>query len=640
MDLGAAVTGIVQRPLPPAGRPQAIPTNQNNRSRDQTITYASPKIPLQSNARSPIHSLGEITWVEGDIQRLDEAMLRSLQAFCAKYKTQNLPCARSLWNGGDQSLELARAGNRRRWVAQPTGEELRMGRFKYGRRQQIIVAQAPETSNWENGTMVIIVFGGRHPTWQIWRYQQSLDQIPEDDRTVTCELLPSTTQSSQRIGLAARAILNAPNDSDDKSQPEHAVVQTPQPAVHPPPAMNTQQNAAGLLKITYKQGDIKRLPREVESLLREFFEDNSDCKLPCVSTDWPFGTSLYQFSNGDTRRWETIAGEERLQIGYFSYGIKQKILVVRGSTTSNWQNGAARVIVLAAGSNQYKIWTGERVCTDIPQEHTLVRWVKLDDPKSEGEEAPTELTANRRRQPRGGIFRSVEGEQPQFPTKATQSVTETSNTTGKRRREPSDIQANDSELARADDRAKRRNYGQVAPENSSSTDVIEVSNAARDDIRQEPLVKEGTALARTSGTPALTPDIQLRDGRQSSTIPIRPSPAPQALSRPAVVPQVRVTVEKPIPEPGFDLSTVTIFFFDSSSDEPVFDSTFAEAFDIKTFFIRAKVAGIATNDALSLKVEVGKKDNWVQRNVQKDYDRLLAVVVKHQVTEISVRFDS
>jgi hypothetical protein len=125
-----------------------------------------------------------ILYVEGAITTLSQTLVTSIRQFCAENNTSNLPVSRSRWT--NQKLDHTRWGRGKTWKLIATDEEINMGRFRYGKERQLLVAQGKPGSDWEDGDMVLI--GGKvgRDLYKIWRFQRNWNQDPDEDLIVEC----------------------------------------------------------------------------------------------------------------------------------------------------------------------------------------------------------------------------------------------------------------------------------------------------------------------------------------------------------------------------------------------------------------------------------------------------------------------
>jgi hypothetical protein len=128
----------------------------------------------------------DIKYLEGDFKIFPRALKQPLLDFCADNETRDVYVSRQQWY--KQTLTEGPDGRSRKWYAVSTKEELRVGRFRYGRDRQVIVVQAKGKSNWQNGQPLIVVAkrngSGKTGIYKIWRFQDNEEQIPERDHDV------------------------------------------------------------------------------------------------------------------------------------------------------------------------------------------------------------------------------------------------------------------------------------------------------------------------------------------------------------------------------------------------------------------------------------------------------------------------
>lgn len=162
--------------------------------------------------------LRDVELLEGNITSLPQQLLDALQNWCKRHKTRHLPCAKARWsNGSTVKILPGKGGSDRRgrkWVADSTGEELGVARFRYGWHQQIIVVQAREGSLWEGGAVVVIVNAGQAgPHWKVWRGEQHAEDIPSTRNGVRCRYIPIEGPGAEPGKLAKNKTPGEPNRS-------------------------------------------------------------------------------------------------------------------------------------------------------------------------------------------------------------------------------------------------------------------------------------------------------------------------------------------------------------------------------------------------------------------------------------------
>lgn len=182
-------------------------STMSDKSDNEKLASRQQPIPVPVvRRRSPVSRYQplEIIWLDGDVRTLPRRLEQDLRYFCVKYKTTDLPCAKTSWKSGNTATK---SGDRRRqWTLVQNDEQLFAGRFKYGSKQQIIVVQMEADHPWEEGEAEIIVYAGKLDLWAVWRGQEKVEDIPEDDYLVRCTLASSVP----RIQTAAAAASPSP----------------------------------------------------------------------------------------------------------------------------------------------------------------------------------------------------------------------------------------------------------------------------------------------------------------------------------------------------------------------------------------------------------------------------------------------
>jgi hypothetical protein len=153
----------------------------------------------------------KIKYADGAITTLSQTLVRSIRHFCATNNTNDLPVSRKLWTGGTDA-EAAKSGNGRTWRLRTTNEEIRVGRFRYGKDRQFLVAQGKPESNWESGGMVLIGGSSGSEFFTIWRFQSVWEAKDEDaDRVVECVFSPEDrNQQPTRFDFSSPIFARAP----------------------------------------------------------------------------------------------------------------------------------------------------------------------------------------------------------------------------------------------------------------------------------------------------------------------------------------------------------------------------------------------------------------------------------------------
>ena len=114
----------------------------------------------------------------------------------------SLSVAKRVWEARSGTALTYADGVQRKWTVINTREEVRIGRFKYGGSQQILVAQGQEGSTWEGGSAVIIGSAAKFGSnWAVWR-GQSFDSVASiecvrGDPTTHAGSLPATLDQGQ-----------------------------------------------------------------------------------------------------------------------------------------------------------------------------------------------------------------------------------------------------------------------------------------------------------------------------------------------------------------------------------------------------------------------------------------------------------
>jgi hypothetical protein len=93
-----------------------------------------------------------------------------------------------------------------------TKEEIQVGRFRYGKARQILVAQGKPGSNWESGRMVLIGGSSGSEFFKIWRFQSVWIAQDEDaDRVVECVFSPDDrNQQPNRFDFSSPIFARVP----------------------------------------------------------------------------------------------------------------------------------------------------------------------------------------------------------------------------------------------------------------------------------------------------------------------------------------------------------------------------------------------------------------------------------------------
>jgi hypothetical protein len=157
--------------------------------------------------------------------------------------------------------------------------------------------------------------------------------------------------------------------------------------------------------------------------------------------------------------------------------------------------------------------------------------------------------------------------------------------------------------------SKLVNYGSTS---SGSTDVFESAASFK---RLTQLSSHTDSTNMVNRTPLMTP--------RSSTGPSLSTQIRQ-----------RANARSSCPSPPVDRNIT--FFFINANDDNVFDCHFTESRDDDRLFARARVAGIITRTTLLLEADVGGEAMLVQKECQKDFDRMKAEIVRMAVTEVVI----
>ncbi len=197
---------MFQRTTSAAPTPRLIPATES--------TFAPAAIHLQpALKRRPKYTLKRIRHLDGEISVIPPELLRQFQQIARANKDSLLPFAKYLWVPSTNSAEKYADGSLRKWVNFPMEEQIKVGRFKYGRTHQFILAQAIEGSAWESGKVVVITWasltslGSRVTEWKVWRGPK-LDAI----NSVRCARSHSAAIGNLQQSLPAERRLNFPDE--------------------------------------------------------------------------------------------------------------------------------------------------------------------------------------------------------------------------------------------------------------------------------------------------------------------------------------------------------------------------------------------------------------------------------------------
>jgi hypothetical protein len=219
-------------------------------------------------------------YVEGTITTLSQTLVTSIRQFCATNNTNDLPVSRSRWT--NQKLDQTRWGRGKTWKLIATDEEINMGRFRYGKERQLLVAQGKPGSDWEDGNMVLI--GGKvgRDLYKIWRFQRDWNQDPDEDLAVECVFDPEDdNQPPPQIDFSD-PIFTQPHGS---------------PSAGVPPASANQTDANPLR--APRSSSVESQTRQSEVLKREVEDDDAGTGAPERRRGEPSSRTMRRDDNED-----------------------------------------------------------------------------------------------------------------------------------------------------------------------------------------------------------------------------------------------------------------------------------------------------------------------------------------------------
>ena len=633
--------------------------------------------------------LRDLTPLDGDIDELPDYMLQSLRAFCSKNDTSSLPCAKRLWvESHSGTATTCVNGDVKTWWTRPGGEELRVGRFRYGADTQIIFVQAPDGSAWEGGNMVVIVYHCPKQ-WKVWRGQEDCDEIPDEDIKVgQYSRPPAVIPSSAAVQLASKGPKQFPNTqnsvtnlfkfvehsfSADGSQTRNAQFtqlpvapsepgrarqleprdtgidatsfgsslqysrpsdssQPPRPPISQGPGLRLASPHKELVpSIIYKEGEIGSLPSTLLDLIRNFRTH--------VSTDPEKAffaprlsdarTGLTETKDGGRKLWQTIPEGEQLRTGLFSYADKYKIIVVQGLPGSKWEDGNARIVVHSKGSNFYKIWRGQANFNDIPAADEIVKWKKVEASSTVSEDSNN--YERDEKEPHSPI-QPAERTSKSRASKRHQNYLEIP--------EDSDMLSDDSveeQVSFSDLRSSSQaaGAGSVAPTlvaRAGKRHREEDGSSDRSEKRRKDTAGPGS-FARpekrdsTSATSSATPKPHL--GQATYQLSLRQSLNPQVGSRGPLTQDAQASGPQVHPN-------VVVYFLDREGQEKR-KRPFAHCDTLQRLFLNARGARIIAADDIDLVVRVGGRDIVVMKDLEGDFEELCGAIVEDGAVEIIVR---
>ena len=166
-------------------------------TKDSGAARRSDRFSNQTQEVMPISTLGsapsqpvplrEIGRLDGDTIYIPPKLLQQFYDIAQENRNSLLPFAKAIWGNGQEmrSAETFADGSPRKWLTDVGRVEIKVARFRYGPRHQILLAQGLPGSQWENGEVVVIGSGssvqGGSRMWKVWRGRQFDEQY-----TVCC----------------------------------------------------------------------------------------------------------------------------------------------------------------------------------------------------------------------------------------------------------------------------------------------------------------------------------------------------------------------------------------------------------------------------------------------------------------------
>jgi hypothetical protein len=156
---------------------------------------------------------------------MDNDLYSEIRKYCEQNQTDILPCARKINPVSKKSILKSATGRQALWVALPDGEELQVGRFRYGPSDQIVVVQRVSGSFGQGAKSFIIVLADGGALWKLWRGQHELADIPAQDHCVLCKY-PSLQPGGHASPLPAPGLqygleMRVPKDAVHADQKLH-----------------------------------------------------------------------------------------------------------------------------------------------------------------------------------------------------------------------------------------------------------------------------------------------------------------------------------------------------------------------------------------------------------------------------------
>ena len=157
--------------------PREVPTPSSAFTSTPTAVraFTPASTPSQTfGQRGAKYSLRTLKHLDGEITEIPLELLQHFQQVARANKTNLLPFAKRIWTT-NSTAETYQDGCSRRWLTHPGGEELKVGRFRYGSAHQIMFAQGLSGSQWEEEKVVVIGTasdGTSSGHWSVWRGQQ------------------------------------------------------------------------------------------------------------------------------------------------------------------------------------------------------------------------------------------------------------------------------------------------------------------------------------------------------------------------------------------------------------------------------------------------------------------------------------